>query len=121
MSCGCLYSLGNQRIKQLLAQHNIKYKDEIAFKDLISSKGGHPRFDFGLYDDNNHLLCLIEYQGVQHFIDKGDFGKTQREETDLLKILYCQDNNIPLYEIKYDEDVETSLLNIINKIYPEER
>ena len=112
ISCGCLHSLGNQKIKQFLTEHNIIYKDEVAFKDLISSKGGHPRFDFGIYDNNNNLLCLIEYQGIQHFTDKGKFGQVQREETDMLKLLYCQDHNIPFYEIRYDDDIENELLKI---------
>ena len=116
ISCGCLHSTGNQKIKKLLEEYNISHKEEIAFKNFISSKGGHPRFDFGIYDDNQNLLCLIEYQGIQHFIDKGDFGKVQREETDLLKILYCQDNNIPLYKINYDDNIEEQLLNIIKNL-----
>ena len=113
VSCGCLHSLGNQKIKQILEQYNILHKEEIAFKNFISSKGGHPRFDFGIYDKDK-LICLIEYQGIQHFVNKGQFGKVQREETDLLKQLYCKDNNIPLYEIRYDENIEEKLLQIIN-------
>ena len=115
VSCGCLHSIGNQKIMDLLIKNHINFKSEVAFKDLISSKGGYPRFDFGVYDNNNNLLYLIEYQGIQHFIDKGDFGKKQREGTDLLKILYCKDKNIPLYEIKYNENIEERLIEIINK------
>lgn len=112
LSCGCLHSYNNSKIKQFLTESKIQFKDEVAFADLITSKGGHPRFDFGIYDNDN-LICLIEYQGAQHFIDKGEFGKVQREETDLLKLLYCQDKNIPLYEIRYDEDLENKLIKIL--------
>lgn len=116
-SCGCLHSLGNQKIEQFLTEHKIIHKSEVAFNDLISSKGGHPRFDFGIYDDNYNLLCLIEYQGIQHFIDKGKFGQVQREETDQLKMLYCQDHNITLYEINYEDDIESKLLEIIEEVF----
>lgn len=113
LSCGCLHSVGNQKIKKYFLEKNINYEAEIAFPNLVSSKGGHPRFDFGIYNKQKQLLCLIEYQGEQHFINKGEFGKVQREETDLLKKLYCQDEKIPLYEIKYDDDIEVALSNIL--------
>lgn len=108
-SCGCVHSMGNQKIQNWLTKRKINYKKEIIFKDLVSSKKGYPRFDFGIYDKQNNLICLIEYQGEQHFIDKGEFGKVQREETDLLKQLYCKDHNIPLYEIKFNENIEEKM------------
>lgn len=112
-SCGCIQSIGNQKIQNWLIEKKINYKKEVVFKDLITLKNGYPRFDFGIYDNQNNLICLIEYQGEQHFIDKGEFGKTQREETDLLKQLYCKDHNIPLYEIKFDENIEEKMNFII--------
>lgn len=116
-SCGCLHSIGNQKIQEYFKLNNINYRSEVAFKDLVTYKGGHPRYDFGIYDDNNHLLCLIEFQGIQHFVGKGEFGKVQREETDELKFLYCLDKNIPFYEIKYNDDLEKSLEKIINECF----
>lgn len=113
-SCGCLTSLGEQQILQLLQSKNIPYKKEYCFTDLVSEKGGHPRFDFALFNENG-LVCLIEYQGSQHFIDKGEFGLVQRESTDKLKREYCLSNNIPLYEIRYDEPLERTLLYILEK------
>ena len=114
LSCGCLSSLGEQQILQLLQSKNIPHKKEYGFADLVSEKGGHPRFDFALFGESG-LTCLIEYQGAQHFIDKGEFGCTQREVTDKLKREYCLVNNIPLYEIRYDEPLEKTLLYILEK------
>ena len=114
-SCGCVHSKGNETIQKILSSLNINYKTEISFKDLISLKNGHPRFDFGVYDNNNNLIFLLEYQGIQHFINKGNFGKTQREETDILKKVYCKDKNIKLYEITYEEEIENKLKSILNK------
>lgn len=49
-SCGCVHSMGNQKIQNWLMKRKINYKKEIIFKDLVSSKKGYPRFDFGVYD-----------------------------------------------------------------------
>lgn len=83
-SCGCLTSLGEQQILQLLQSKNIPYKKEYRFIDLITERGGHPRFDFALFKEGC-LVCLIEYQGLQHFVDSSEFGRVQRESTDKLK------------------------------------
>ena len=116
-SCGCLSSLGEQQITQYLQENNINYKKEYTFNDLTSSVGGKPRFDFGILDkEDNNLLFLIEYQGIQHYEDKGIFGKYQRDETDSLKKEYCKQHNIPLYEIKYDDDIEEELNKIIKEL-----
>lgn len=63
LSCGCISSWGEQQILSILQNNNIAYKKEKTFVDLISTKGGHPRFDFAIYNDNG-LCCLIEYQGI---------------------------------------------------------
>lgn len=121
-SCGCLKSYGEALVQKILDGYNIKYKKEVTFCDLISSKGGYPRFDFGIYDkDNeNQFKFLIEFQGIQHFVDYGYFGKFQREETDLLKEKYCKDKNIKLYYINYDENIVKKMKEILNKECEEE-
>lgn len=62
---------------------------------------------------NEKLECLLEYQGEQHYKDAGWFGALQREETDQLKRDYCNERNIPLHEIRYDQDIETELNKIL--------
>ena len=114
VSCGCLSSLGEQQILQILQNKNIPYKKEYCFVDLVSEKGGHPRFDFAIFGENG-LICLIEFQGIQHFQDRGDFGAIQRNVTDKLKKEYCLANNIPLYEIRYDDPLESTLIDILEK------
>ena len=75
-----------------------------------------------IYDKDNktQFKFLIEFQGIQHFVDKDDFGKQQREETDLLKEKYCKDNNIKLYYINYDENITEKMKEILNKEIGEE-
>jgi len=40
-------------------------------------------------------------------------GKDQRERTDILKFNYCKNNNIKLYYINYNDNIEEKLLRIL--------
>lgn len=114
-SCGCLVSHGEQQINTFLNQKHIHFINEYSFEDLNSLKGYPLRFDYAIFNDKDKLICLIEYQGEQHYQDAGSFGQYQREITDSLKKQYCNDNNIKLYEIKYDEPIEERLEQILNE------
>ena len=71
MSCGCLnLSKGEKAIHDLLLSNSINFKMQITFSDLVSTRNGSLRFDFGIYNEMNNLLYLIEYDGEQHFIKK---------------------------------------------------
>lgn len=116
-SCGCLKSKGEQFIADYLNKNNINFKKEFTFSDLKSSMNKSLRFDFAIFD-NDKILFLIEYQGEQHF--RNTFYYSQDEwkrskDRDLQKILYCKDNNIPLYIINYDENLEQKLEEIVNE------
>ena len=63
-SCGCLVSRGEAKIRELLNENNIKFDTQITFKDCISELGVPLKFDFGIYNQNNELQYLIEYQGI---------------------------------------------------------
>lgn len=111
-SCGCIKSKGEQQILSYLQAKNISFKKEYSFKDLISDKGGYPRFDFAIFNSDT-LVGLIEFQGEQHYKDKGIFGKRQREVTDNLKVEYCKLNNIPLCIIKYNDNILEKLKDFL--------
>lgn len=121
-SCGHLgSSAGEAFVLKILQQENIKYKHDSGFPDLKSSHGGYPRFDFKIFDHNDCLLGVIEVQGEQHYREvtgsySADFGKLQREETDQLKRDYCIAHNIPLYEIRYDEDYKKRTYEILEEM-----
>ena len=118
-SCGCVQSFAEKDIASLLTERNIAYRKQFSFADLRSNKNWPLRFDFAIYGPE--LTCLIEYQGIQHYKDFGRFGKREREETDQLKRDYCNENNIPLYEIRYDQKIEPELdriLKLHNLIIP---
>ena len=107
MSCGCLnLSKGEKIIHDLLLANSINFKMQITFPDLISVRKGSLRFDFGVHDEMNHLLYLIEYDGEQHFIKKPNrFGGYDQfditKENDNQKNEYCKKHSIPLIRIPY--------------------
>ena len=65
------------------------------------------KFDFAILDDNEKLLCLIEYQGRQHYeIGSGWSNENHLQRTqkhDQMKRDYCKQNNIKLVEIPYTD------------------
>lgn len=106
-SCGCLISYGEKIITDLLNQNNINYKKQYIFNNLIGKKGK-LRFDFGILDNNNNLIKLIEFDGKQHFTGpEGNWKKSYTLEEiqyfDNQKNQYCKDNNILLQRISYLE------------------
>lgn len=112
-SCGCLVSRGEKEVSEYLRENNINFKQQYSFNDLRGPRNGLLRFDFGLLDENDGLICLIEYQGIQHYKDDSEFGKDTREITDPLKRKYCEKNNINLYEIRYDDSVKEKIEGIL--------
>lgn len=93
LSCGCLKSIGEEKISKLLQQNNIYFEKEKTFG--INSKGGYYRFDF--YVNNKYL---IEYDGIQHFKESNPWNCKAR---DIEKNIWCKDNNIPLIRIPYTQ------------------
>lgn len=117
-SCGCIKSsFAEKEISDILNDLKVVYEREYKFIDLLSDKGYPLRFDFALLNNEKEVICLIEYQGSQHYMvfNRG-FGDTQRNITDKQKKKYCKDKHIPLFEIKYNEDIPTSINEILSKI-----
>lgn len=120
-SCGCTKSRGNAAIMRWLNANHYKYQAEYRFNDLVTSYNNIPyQFDFAIFDDNNELKFLIEYQGSIHF--KTTPGGWNNEEAladcqrrDKIKFDYCQENNIQLYYITYEEIIEDRLKEIMNE------
>lgn len=113
-SCGCLISYGEEQICRFFAEHKARIKREYSFDDLLSSAGNPLKFDFVLFDNDDNPIIAIEYQGQQHIIDFGEFGKQQREETDDKKFSYCVEHLIGLERIWYFENIEERLNDIYN-------
>lgn len=114
-SCGCLVSQGELKIRELFNQYNIKFKSQVSFKDCHYKDM--LRFDFGVYDDDNKLKYLIEYQGVQHYQEVEWTRDTlkDRQLRDNIKVEYCKNNNIPLLIIPYTKYSTLSINDLIVK------
>ena len=108
----CNESRGERAVSMYLETRRIEYRKEFVFKDCIAD--GKLRFDFAIFDKNDKIKYLIEYDGEQHyksiewFGGKGDFEK--RKIHDEIKNKYCRKNNILLIRIPYWE------LNNIEKL-----
>lgn len=114
VSCGCILSKGEQKIKELLIANNIKFKQEYIFDELKNPETNHSlRFDFAIFNDNQDLLYLIEFDGRQHFTGPDtttwtSYGNQTKEQIlqdiifkDTLKNAFCIKNNIILKRIPY--------------------
>lgn len=106
-SCGCLkHSYGETKINNILKENNINFIPEYTFEDCTSKNGYKLRFDFAIFK-NTHLHCLVEFQGGQHTQPVDFFGGQEAfeayQERDNIKRQYCQDNDILLVEIPYND------------------
>jgi len=98
-------SRGEIKICDILDEAELKYVEEYSFSDLISSSGRPLRFDFAVFDDDDNLDFLIEYQGIQHYEPKSKFGGLvglrKQQYNDMLKREYCKKHDILLVAIPY--------------------
>lgn len=113
----CNLSKGERDIKLFLDNNMIDYKEQYKINEC---RNIYPLpFDFAIFD-NGKLICLIEYDGRQHFESVEYWGGEKEFELskrrDKIKRDYCQQNKIPLIEIPYwnykniNKILETKLL-----------
>jgi len=104
----CSASNGEHRVRVVLEKFGIEYISEYKFNDCRNIFA--LPFDFAIFN-NGELLGLIEYQGQQHFFVPS-WSKNKEtniknfEDTlfrDSIKKKYCEDNNIPILYISYEE------------------
>jgi len=98
-------SRGEIKIVDILTLAGLNFKEEYSFPDLVSSSGRPLRFDFAVFDDEGELDFLIEYQGIQHYEAKSNFGGArglyQQKFNDTQKREYCQKHGYTLVCIPY--------------------
>lgn len=98
-SCGCIKSYGEFKITKLLLENNINFKSQYIFSDLPNRK-----FDFAIFNDENELQYLTQFDGSQHFDKKSRYYSEEGIKRDKQKNLYCLQHNIKLYRIPYTEE-----------------
>ena len=98
----CNTSKGEKRIEEYLKNNNYKYVQQYKIEEC-RNKNPLP-FDFAVFKENK-LLCLIEFQGIQHYKEIEHFGGIEgfkyRQRNDLIKRNYCIANKIELITIPY--------------------
>lgn len=119
-SCGCLKRSSKEKMIDLYLQSlGVNFAQQVTFSDCANENT--LRFDFGVYNEDNQLVHLIEYDGGQHFFPvkawggEETFNKIKRR--DEIKNEYCAKNNIPLLRLPYtltDEEIKQEITNIIN-------
>ena len=114
-------SRGEVKIEQILRFSNMNFKQEYSFPDLIAPSGHPLRFDFAVFDDNDDLMFLIEFQGVQHYEPKSVFGGysglRKQQYYDMLKREYCRKHDIILLAIPYTDEGRIDYDYIMNLYY----
>ena len=106
-SCGCIRSQGEAEIEVLLHEHNITYIREYEFVDLVDKLP--LRFDFAIFN-NDQLICLLEFQGEQHWETSNGFYNEKLLHHDLLKKQYCKKHNIPLHFLFYKQRAKQQVI-----------
>lgn len=118
-SCGCLKSKGEMIINNWLQKHKINFIPQYSHPEIILKSGRHPFFDFAILNSDNTVKYFIEYNGMQHYQITGGWNTKEQfkitQDRDNQKRAWCEKLNIPLYIIRYNEDIEKTLENIIKR------
>ena len=106
-SCGCLRSKGENKIKKILEENNIKFEIDKSFPLMKKDLKRNLRFDFIIYNDDNTVNRFIEFDGKQHKFGMQGGHWSQAEplekiqERDKIKNEWCLKNNYILVRIPY--------------------
>lgn len=111
-SCGCVKSLGEMKINRILSQSKINFSTQYT----VFINQAYYRFDYAIFDENNNLIRLVEFDGEQHFNVRSNWYKNTHNN-DILKNNYCKQNNIPLVRIPYWERDSLTLDLILGNKY----
>lgn len=115
-------SKGEDKIVRLLNSARVRYEREVTMPRLTGKKGVPLRYDFGIYQ-NGKIVCLIEFDGEQHYQYNSHFNKTKsefqyRRGCDRKKNEWAINHKIPLYRIPYwDLDSLTSFASLFQQKY----
>lgn len=111
-------SKGELKIKEILEKNNITFTQEFTFPDLKGKRGTLLRYDFAIHKGNK-IICLLDYDGIQHFSYVPFFHKSPTKfkgmkERDRRKNRYCLVNNIPLLRIPYWDYDKLTFFSLFN-------
>ena len=122
-SCGCRVSIGEDTIQKILDVAGIKYSHNKCLDELVKETGRRLRFDFVLYDDEDKVSRIIEFDGRQHLegFCGGIWSNAEPYETiherDEIKNQFCLKHNYPLVRIPYYKRYTVSLDDLFGNKY----
>lgn len=124
-TCGCIKSHGEHAINMWLQEHHINFRAQYSHDEIIYSTGRRPFFDFAIFDSDDNLLCLIEYNGEQHYQsgygwnDEKNHSDTVRRDNE--KREQCDRLGIRLVEIPYwdYDNLDSILYELMSQILSE--
>jgi hypothetical protein len=106
----CSSSKGEKEITHILIDLGLEFEHQRKFKEL-----GRKRFDFYIPSINT----IIEYNGIQHYESKDYFGGEKSFKSlvrnDKMKKQYCLDKGINYEIIRFDEDIQVRIGEILKK------
>ena len=120
-SCGCIKSYGENYINKWLQEHSVNFRPQYSHDKIIYPSGRRPFFDFAVFDNDDNLLCLIEYNGEQHYVPGYGWNDEENHiitvKRDEEKRKQCKRFGIKLHEIPYwdYENLDSILTRIINE------
>ena len=107
LSCGCLVSKNENRIKLWLEENNIDYERQKMFDGCRNVKK--LMFDFYIPSQNT----VIEYDGEFHYMNVTGLNNDleYQQQNDKIKNQYCHENGIKMIRIPYweQDNIETIL------------
>lgn len=114
----CRSSKGENKIREILSEMNIKFEEQYRFDDC---RYKYPLpFDFAVFNKDDNIQFLIEYDGEQHYTPyrtkDGNLKLEEVKRNDNIKSRYCLINDIKLIRIPYWDfsNIQAILLNVIN-------
>lgn len=113
-------STGENAVNEFLVEKNVNFTTQYSFEDCKNLS--RLRFDFVIFNKDSDLICLIEFDGVQHFKPIGYFGGEEgflkQQEKDKIKNEYCKENNIPLLRIPHweAENVSSIITDFLSEL-----
>lgn len=96
----------------LLKLYNLNYESQKKFDWLVTKKKNRMSLDFYLTEYNTAIEC----QGIQHYVTKGIFTEEivhTTKQRDNLKKQLCEKHGIQIYYIKYDDNVEEKIKELL--------
>ena len=109
----CTMSRGERVIRKYCIKNNIEIVFQYSIADCRNVNA--LVFDFAVMSSEK-LVCLIEFDGIQHFepveFFGGEQGFIETRQRDNVKNEFCKNNNIPLLRIPYwDLKMTDEILN----------